>query len=480
MMNKLNCFSFHFCEESFKNAIFFSTPGYSAGDVERFNIQSGIHRQTYGGKKLAHKSAVRGVHSDCLNQMVISGDSDGCVKFWNFTGITNLPLSKLTVSSGITMFRAHPDNALVCIVLDDFTVNILDYETKTIVRKFDGHTARITDAGFSADSRWLITASMDCTVKVYDIPSAYMIDHFQMENACISLTISPNGDFLSTAHVNKLGIYTWANKSLFSYVSITSIDPFSTPPKIDLPDSTDSSVERDDTIQIDENPLANSMVYQTPVQIDAKLITMSTLAASRWQNLLDLDTVKKRNRPKVPLTKPKHASFFLPTVAGLDFKFDLNAQNSSDIGGSGDSKEITRFKQSANHLSNLTKFGHCLDASIKSNDFTNCINHITALGPSTIDFEIKSLDSNASGNDTVMLQFMRMIHFMLKTNCNFELAQSYLGVFLKEHSRYIVSHPILSDYLKEIETVQNESWKKLENRLLYGIAVASESRLYAH
>lgn len=411
--------------------------------------------------------------------MVISGDSNGSVKFWHFTGNTKLPISKLTLSAGITMFRAHPENALVCIVLDDFTVNVLDYETKTIVRKFDGHTARITDAAFSADSRWLITASMDCTVKIYDIPSAYMIDHFQLENACVSLTVSPNGDFLSTAHVNKLGIYTWANKSLFSYVSITSIDPYSTPPKIDLPDSTDSSIERDDAIQVDEKPLGNSLEYTTPAQIDDSLITMSTLAASRWQNLLDLDTVKKRNRPKVAISKPKHASFFLPTVAGLDFQFDLSGEKSS-ASAAGDTKELTKFKQSANHFSNLTKFGHCLDASVKSNDFTNCIHHITSLGPSAIDFEIKSLDPDAGGNDAVMLQFMKMIQHMLKSNCNFELAQSYLGVFLKEHSRYIISQPILSGYLKEIESVQNESWKKLENRLLYGIAVASESRLYAN
>lgn len=442
--------------------------------MERFNVQSGIHRESYGGKKLAHKSAVRGVHSDCLNQMVISGDSDGILKFWHFAGNTKLPHSKATLSSGITMFRAHPENALLCVVLDNFTVNVLDYETKTIVRKFAGHTARITDAAFSADSRWLITASMDRSIKVYDIPSAYMIDHFQMETACISLTVSPNGDFLSTAHVNKLGIYTWANKSLFTHVSVTSIDPFSTPPIIDLPDSTDTSVERDE-ITIDTKPQIDDTAYKTPVQIDRNLITMSTLAASRWQNLLNLDTVKKRNRPKVPLVKPKHASFFLPTVAGLDFQFDLSEQKKD----SGESKEIMKQNQ-PNHFSNLTKFGHCLDASVKSNDFTKCVSHITSLGPSMVDFEIKSLDPHAGGNDTVMLQFMRMIHFMLETNSDFELAQSYLGLFLKEHSRYIVSQQTLREFLKEIETAQNESWKKLENKLLYGIAVASESRLYAH
>lgn len=449
--------------------------GYTAGDVERFNIQSGIHRQTYGGKKLAHKSAVRGVQSDCLNQMVISGDSDGIVKFWNFTGNTKLPHTTINLPNGITMFRAHPENALLCIVLDNFTVNVLDYETKTIVRKFAGHTARITDAAFSADSRWLITASMDCTIKVYDIPSAYMIDHFQMETPCISLTVSPNGDFLSTAHVNKLGIYTWANKSLFTYVSVSSIDPFSPAPIIDLPDSTDTSVERDE-IEIDTKPRIDDSVYKTPQQIDSSLITMSTLAASRWQNLLDLDLVKKRNRPKMPLNKPKHASFFLPTVAGLDFQFDLSAAKKDAV----DSKEIQKPQNPTNHFSNLTKFGQCLDASVKTKDFTNCISHITSLGPSMVDFEIKSLDPHAGGNDTVMLQFMKMIHCMLTSNSNFELAQSYLGLFLKEHSQYIATQPTLIAFLQDIETAQTTSWKKLEDKLLYGIAVAADSRLFAN
>lgn len=448
-------------------------PGYSAGDVERFNIQSGIHRQTYGGKKAAHSAAVRGVQSDCLNQMVISGDSDGVVKCWHFSENANLPHTTLNLSSGISLFRAHPENALLCIVLDNFTVNVLDYDTKTIVRKFAGHTARITDAAFSADSRWLITASMDRSIKVYDIPSAYMIDHFQMETACISLTVSPNGDFLSTAHVNKLGIYTWANKSLFTHVSITSIDPFSTPPIIDLPDST-NTVERDE-IDIEAKSDVDKSAYRSPAQIDGRLITMSTVAASRWQNLLNLDTIKKRNRPKVAVAKPKHASFFLPTVAGLDFQFDLSDQKKDSSQGKGTTK-----LNLLDHFSNLTKFGHCLDNSVKTNDFSKCIEHITALGPSMVDFEIKSLGPHAGGNNTVMLQFMKMIHHMLESNCNFELAQSYLGVFLKEHARHIVSQPELSEYLPVIETVQNQSWTRLENKLLYGISVATESRLYAN
>jgi len=37
----------------------------------------------------AHTSAVRGIHTDILNQIVISGGSDGLIKFWNFKTIGN-------------------------------------------------------------------------------------------------------------------------------------------------------------------------------------------------------------------------------------------------------------------------------------------------------------------------------------------------------------------------------------------------------
>lgn len=64
--------------------------GYSSGHVERFNIQSGIHRGTYGSPA-AHKGAVRGVTTDGLNQIVVSGGSDHSIKFWHFKDAGNVP-----------------------------------------------------------------------------------------------------------------------------------------------------------------------------------------------------------------------------------------------------------------------------------------------------------------------------------------------------------------------------------------------------
>jgi U3 small nucleolar RNA-associated protein 21 len=88
----------------------------------------------------------------------------------------------LTLTDGVTMFHPHRESAMLCVALEDYSLNIVDCDTKIIVRKFTGHTAEITDVCFSPDSRWLVSASMDCTIKVWDVPSSYLIDNFKVSN----------------------------------------------------------------------------------------------------------------------------------------------------------------------------------------------------------------------------------------------------------------------------------------------------------
>lgn len=292
-----------------------------------------------------------------------------------------------------------------------------------------------------------------------------------MEHACTSLTMSPTGDFLATAHVNYLGLFLWANKSLFSHVSLRAINPDAEVPLLDLPTSMqnvdDALNDVMDLLALDDGEEID-LDYKSPVQLNNQLVTMSTLAAARWQNLLNIDLVKKRNKPKAPPKVPKQAPFFLPTVAGLDLKFDLTNAALDDANS-------TKLLIPDN-FNNLTVFGKILEDAERTEDFHKSVNHITNLGPSMIDFEIKSLHPDGGGRVSLMLQFMKMITFMLNTNLNFELAQTYLGVFLKAHSRTIVEYSQLRDYIENVEAAQNRGWRELEDKLLYGIGVVDTLR----
>ena len=68
---------------------------------------------------------------------------------------------------------------------------------------------------------------------------------------------------------------------------------------------------------------ASPDVFVTPPQLDGELVTLTLLPRSRWQTLLNLEVIQQRNKPKEPPKPPEAAPFFLPTLPGVEQRFDL-------------------------------------------------------------------------------------------------------------------------------------------------------------
>lgn len=443
--------------------------GYSNGRVERFNIQSGVHRESYGAPR-AHKTAIRGVACDALNQTICSASSNGWVKFWFFKngrGKTTPAIHQEKLAEGIVLMRNHRESGMIAVATENYEVIVLDCDTRTTVRRFKGHTAPVTDVCFSPDSRWLITASMDATIKVWDIPSSYLIDHFKLETPCISLSMSPCGDFLATAHIDYLGVFLWANKTLFDHITLRSIDPESEPPTLELVSFHQEAdeAEKDDDVEEELGEIIYKD-YASPEQLEEGLLTMSASVASRWQTLLNLDVIKRRNRPKVPLKKEKHTPFFLPTVSGLEMKFDVPT---GEGGGQLDSKVLI-----PDNFDNYSVFGNALIKSIDG--FAEVTEMFAKMGPSMVDFEIKSMSVDTAGSIRLLDQFMKMLMDMLESNRNFEMVQTYLAVFLREHGTEIVKYRTLRNNLAVIQSLNAAGWTRLEDKLMYGLGVVGALR----
>ncbi|GBM89885.1 WD repeat-containing protein 36 [Araneus ventricosus] len=71
--------------------------GYNAGHLDKFSVQSGMHRGSFG-KETAHDGSVRGVAIDGFSRMVISGGSDKLLKFWRFKDHGEIATMKLEQS----------------------------------------------------------------------------------------------------------------------------------------------------------------------------------------------------------------------------------------------------------------------------------------------------------------------------------------------------------------------------------------------
>ena len=157
----------------------------------------------------------------------------------------------------------------------------------------------ILKKAFSSDSRWLITGSMDCLVKVWDIPSGKLIDCFRFDKAPTSVCFSPTAEYLVTTHVNELGIYLWSNKTLYSHVPLKQLpDDYEPIDTIEMPNTNThlnkSGSATADSNEDDSDDLNDYKNYASPEQLAFELVTLSLLPESRWKNLVNLDIIKAR------------------------------------------------------------------------------------------------------------------------------------------------------------------------------------------
>lgn len=152
----------------------FGFVGASNGRIDRYNMQSGLHRGYYTSNindRLAHTGAVTGLAADGCNRYLVSGGLDGLLKVWNLKS-RNL-IRELPLGTKVSKLTFHPSTCLVAVACDDLSIRVCDIESGSIVRRFKGHVDRITDLQFSQDCRWLLTSSMDSTFRIWDVPGKF-------------------------------------------------------------------------------------------------------------------------------------------------------------------------------------------------------------------------------------------------------------------------------------------------------------------
>ena len=315
----------------------FAFVGSAGGGIDMYNLQSGIHRQRFpspltpaqarklkirqvtGGNDLhsvidgqrkyglgegKHMKGVTGIMVDGLNRTVISCSLDGKIKFWDFlTGILRHEIDWFPMTA-ITASRYHRPSDLIALSCDDLSIRVVDIETRKLVRELWGCVGQISDFCFSNDGRWIIAASMDSVIRVWDLPTGHLIDASRMETVCTALAFSTTGEFLATAHADSVGINLWTNRTLFTHVPTRHIreDEIA---EATLPTASgeggqgllDAAFESEPE---EDNP-SNSLSTTTD-QLSEDMMTLSLVPRSRWQTLLHLDTISQRNKPIEPLS----------------------------------------------------------------------------------------------------------------------------------------------------------------------------------
>ncbi|KAJ3223138.1 hypothetical protein HK099_001485 [Clydaea vesicula] len=451
--------------------------GSSKGVIDMYNMQSGIYKKKFVG----HNKSITALFTDNISRRLFSSSLDGnlyvTIYMIFFNSICYLQIwdvdsgkvvEKMDLNSPISLMQLHSESGLLAVSTDDFCVRIIDTETIRIVREFWGHRNRVLDMCFSDDSRWLISTSLDGTIRTWDLPSGNLIDCFKAERVCTSVSFSPNGDFLATSHVDHVGIYLWANKTQYSNISIKPVDDseifdYKLPSVggVDDFDNDGSLSEKEEELSFEHLKLHNEE------DMVEEMIRLSNIPKSKWQNLLNLEIIKKRNKPKEVPKAPALAPFFLPTIAGPTPKFFDNSVDTAEEKTNKSSKIVK-----INDMEVVTEFTRLLRDCGQNNDFSPFFAFLKTLTPSEFDFEMQQLSENNEFCDFIL--FIESLKAQLITFKDFELVEAYMAVFLKIHAETLIKDPLavkcvqsLNDFLNE----HLESWKKLESLMQNGICL---------
>ena len=465
--------------------------GYTTGHIDKFNIQSGLHRGTFATEDSIQNTAdydakheISCLLVDELNTTLASSNNNQ-VKFWSFK--TTKLIDFIEFKHLIGKMTISRQSGLIAIAHSSGELSVVDVETRRIIREFKKLKSKINDFVFTNDCKWLIVAFEDKSIRVFDLVSAVKIDHFLFASACKSLTISPNNEFLATSHVDQKGIFLWSNVTLYVPKVLNQLKSSFKPKLLDLPIARpDDKQDNEDDLHQEEldcdrkvhEEMEVEVFYKSPEQLSNELISLSTLPTSRWKNLINLDLIRKRNKPIEPLVKPKDAPFFLPVVSGLtpqfDFGLDANAKTKS-------SQSNSRI---INQLVAFTEFGEILfNCGIGDKQFRPVLDKLKEMGPSAIDIEIRSLDSLPPSNSSIkvdkpilLLFFLEAIDQLLTLNADFELLNSYLALFLKAHGDLLIKHP---PYMKKAASILERlelSWDKVDKLFAENICVLNYIR----
>lgn len=446
----------------------FAVLGTAGGWIERFNLQSGISRGSYidvsEGKNCGHDGEIIGLACDSTNTIMVSAGYHGDVKVWDFKGWELK--SRWEIGCSLVKIVYHRSNGLLATIADDLVIRLFDVIALRLVRKFEGHTDRITDMCFSEDGKWLLTSSMDGTLRIWDVILARQIDAIKVDVPITALTLSPNMDVLATAHVDQNGVYLWVNQAMFSgSTDIESYGSGNDVLSVKLPSAASAKGSHEnDYEKTSSNPLQISLPISEKQIPD--LVTLSLLPKSQWQSLINLDIIKARNKPIEPPKKPEKAPFFLPTIPSLSGEILFNQGESAAVDR--DTQAVEHKKPSGLPSDGFLQF---LQSSAETKNFAAFTDYIKSLSPSALDMELRMLQvidhvdlPEADRRPELYYIELLLDYFVFETSCrnNFEFIQALIRLFLKIHGETIRCQSKLQDKAKRLLEIQSGVWQRVD------------------
>lgn len=391
---------------AFISCVFMSTCGNFAllgsekGNLSIYNIQSGILRKYFSGPE----SRIVGIGSDSLNENVILVHQNGSIRMIDMVNGSSRFCTNVE-SNYVLSSDFHPDTQLLVVSyqIDDgeeikkSQVVVIDVQSGVVGRRFSPFPGKIIDCQITKDSRWIICASDDCSIRTLDLATGFQIDQLPIRAVPSSICVSPNGDYIAVIMENDVGIHIWANLSLYKTVELGVISTH----EATFPLSCDF--------------------------LNDGFVSLSLEPRQKWTSLYNLEEIKSHNKPILPQRANEGVPFFLDV---------LLESESTNKKRAADEKKIyidTNEKNESLKIQPGACFQNMLSDTSQEISKHEVFKALLDMTISQVDFEIRSISLNTAEGIRSFQILLQVLVSEIATSNNFELALTFLNIAIKAH-----------------------------------------------
>jgi WD40 repeat protein len=139
--------------------------------------------------------------------ILASKAGDNTIKLWDTASGRLLRTLSGHTDSVLSVAFFSPNGRSVAAAGSDNSVAIWDVASGQLVHALRGHSGAVLSLAFTRDGKFLASASLDYTIKVWELASELPVRTLELREAAVAVAFSPDGERLASAGENSLNIW---------------------------------------------------------------------------------------------------------------------------------------------------------------------------------------------------------------------------------------------------------------------------------
>lgn len=406
----------------------FGVLGFKNGNISKINLQSGLLQVQFKDQEKAHRTSIISLRVNHYNKILLSADEAHSLNFWDFfSGRLEYALQEF--QTNICKIELSNYSALFLLVFEDFTIELWDMYKRQRSRHFRGHTKAITETRFTPNNKFIVSSSMDQTLKIWDILSGQLINDIVLTKPIISFDISFDGEMLASAFLDSkeinlwhilIGVKPWGNNSLIPLRFQSKINDVSCNNRQKFYEPQQGNIEIN--METSENDEFYKEFYLENATRKENDFNFTEISEGRWKPLIYLDLIKEKNKPQITQKTQTKLPFFLDLEKKEEIKQDLKEIVLKDQ----QDKSRILSQQKEKYMGELA---NVLEKFLeKQGNTQEVFQYMKTLTPSQLDFEMRK---NFFADLNKMQKMLGFFEEIFNSNEEFDLKQVYFKCFLE-------------------------------------------------